>query len=51
MLGVRINSMLDFREHFTYINKVVKRLAKTLANRKLNLSLKTLAVEQLLKSK
>ncbi len=48
MLGVHIIPMLDFREHFTFITKAVKRLAKTLAKRKLSPSLKSLAVEQLL---
>ena len=31
MLGVHINPMLDFREHFLHITKNVKRLANTLA--------------------
>ena len=51
MLGVHINPMLDFREHFLHITKDVKKLAKTLANRKLSPSLKAVAIEQLLKSK
>jgi hypothetical protein len=51
MLGVHINPMLDFREHFLHITKDVKKLAKALAKRKLSPSLKTLAIEQLLKSK
>jgi hypothetical protein len=51
MLGVHINNMLDFREHFLHITKDVKKLAKALAKRKLSPSLKTLAIEQLLKSK
>ncbi len=52
MRGVHINPMLDFREHFLHITKDVKKLAKVLAKRKLNPSLKTLAIdEQLLKLK
>ena len=43
--------MLDFREHFLHITKDVKKLAKALATRKLSSSLKSLAIEQLLKSK
>ncbi len=51
MLGIYINPMLDFREHFTHITKDVKRRAKTLAKSKLSLSLKTLSVEHLLNYK
>jgi hypothetical protein len=51
MLGVHVNPMLDFREHFLRITKDVKKPAKTLAKRKLSPSLKTLAIEQLLKPK
>ena len=51
MLGVHINPMLDFREHFLHITKDVKRLANTLQKRKLSPPLKSLAIEQLLKSK
>ncbi len=36
MLGVHINPMLDFREHFLHITKDVKRLANTLTKRKLS---------------
>ena len=43
ILGVYIDPMLDFREHFIIITKGVKKLAKTLAIRKLNPTLKTLA--------
>jgi len=50
MLEVHINPMLDFREHFFHITKDVQKLAKTLAKCKLNSSLKTLAIHQLLKS-
>jgi len=31
MLGVHINPMLDFREHFLHITKDVRKLAKALA--------------------
>ena len=51
MLGVYINPMLDFREHFLHIAKDVKKLAKALAKRKLSSSLKTLAIEKRLESK
>jgi hypothetical protein len=51
MLGVHINPMLDFREHFLHITKDVKKLAKALAKRKLSPPLKSAAIEQLLKSK
>ena len=47
MLGVHINPMLDFREHFFHITKDVKKLAKAQAKRKLSPSLKSLAIEQL----
>ena len=43
--------VLDLREHHTYITKDVRKLAKTLAKRKLSPTHKTTAVEQLLKSK
>ena len=51
MLGVHINSMLDFREHFLHITKDVKKLAKALAKRTLSHPLKSIAIEQLLKTK
>ncbi len=51
MLGVHINPMLDFREHFLHIANDVKLLAKALAKRKLSPSLKATAIEQLLNSK
>jgi hypothetical protein len=51
MLGFHINPMLDFREHFLHITKDVKKLVKALAKRKLSPPLKSLAIEQLLKSK
>ena len=46
-----INPMLDFRERFLHITKDVKKFAKVLAGRKLSPPLKTLAIEQLQKSK
>ena len=51
MIGIHINPMLNFREHFLHITKDVKKLAKALVKRKLSPPLKTLAIEQLLKSK
>ncbi len=51
MLGVHINYMLDFREHFIHITKDVKKLAKALAKCKLSPPIKSIAIEQLLKSK
>ena len=48
MLGVHINPMLDFREHFLHITKDEKKLAKALAKRKLSPPLKSIAIEQLL---
>jgi hypothetical protein len=51
MLGVYISPMLDFREHFLYITKDVKKPAKALAKHKLSPSLKSMAIEQLLESK
>ena len=51
MLGVHINPMLDFREHFLHITKDVRKLAKAIAKRRLSLPLKSLAIEYLLKSK
>jgi hypothetical protein len=51
MLGVHVNPVLDFREHLAHITKDVRRLAKTLDKRTLIPSLKTLVIEQLLKSK
>jgi len=51
MLGVHINPMLDFREHFLHITKDVNKLAKTLAKCNLSPPPKSIAIEQLLKSK
>ena len=51
MLGVHINLVLDFREHLAHITKDAREFAKTLAKRKLSPSLKTLVIEQLIKSK
>jgi hypothetical protein len=44
MLGVHINPMLDFREHFLHITKDVKKLAKALAKLKLIPPLKIVAI-------
>ena len=43
--------MLDFREHFLHITKDVKKLAKALAKLKLSAPFKSIAIEQLLKTK
>jgi hypothetical protein len=43
--------MLDFREHFLHITKDVKKLAKAQAKLKISPPLKSIAIEQLLKSK
>ena len=51
MLGVHINTVLDFKEHLAHITKDVKLIAKTLARRNLSPPYKTLVIEQLLKSK
>jgi hypothetical protein len=51
MLGVHIIPMLDVREHFLFITRDEKILAKALEKRKLSPSLKSIAIEQLLKSK
>ena len=51
MLGVHINPMLYFREHFLHITKDVRKLAKALAKRKLSPPFEAIAIEQLLKSK
>ena len=51
MLGVHINPVLDFREHFLHITKDFWKLAKALEKRKLSPPLKSMATEQLLKSK
>ena len=51
MLGVHINTVLDFREHHTHITKDVQKLVKALTKRKLSPPYKTLVIEQLLKSK
>jgi hypothetical protein len=49
MLGVHINPLLDFREHFMHITKDVRKIAKAFTNRKLSPPYKTLVVEQPLK--
>jgi hypothetical protein len=51
LLGVHINTTLDFKEHLAHITKDVRLLAKALAKRKLSPPYKTLVIEQLLKSK
>jgi hypothetical protein len=51
MLGVHVNPVLDFREHLDHITKDVRKLAITIAKRKLSPFLKTLVIEQLHKSK
>ncbi len=51
MLGVHINPVLDFREHFAHVTRDVRKLAKALTNRKLSPPYKTFVIEQLLKSK
>jgi hypothetical protein len=51
MLGVHINPILDFRDHFMHITKDVRKLAKSLTNRKLSPTYTTLVVKQLLKLK
>jgi hypothetical protein len=51
MLGVHVNPVLDFREHFTHITKDVCKLAKALTSRKLSPPYKTLVIEQLLEFK
>ena len=51
MLGVHINPILDFREDFMHITKEVIQVSKALTKRKLSPSIKTLAVEHLIKSK
>jgi len=51
MLGVHIDPILDFREHFTHVTKDIRKIARALTNRKLSPQYKTLVVEQLLKSK
>ncbi len=51
MLGVHISMVLDFREHRNHITKDVRKLAKSIAKRKLSPSHKTTIVEKLIKSK
>jgi hypothetical protein len=51
MLGVHINTTLDFREHLAHMIKDVRLLAKALSKRKLSPPYKTLVIEQLFKSK
>jgi hypothetical protein len=51
MFGVHISTLLDLREHNTYITKEVRKLSAILSKRKPSPSYITLVVEQLLKSK
>jgi hypothetical protein len=51
MLGVHNNTVLNFREHHTYITKEVLKLAAAQSKRKLSPTYKTLIVEQPRKSK
>jgi hypothetical protein len=51
MLGVHINPMLNFREHFAYITKDVRQLTESLAKRKLSPSYEIMVDKQLPKSK
>jgi hypothetical protein len=48
MVGVHINTVLDFREHHAHIPKDVRKLATALAKKKRSPAYKTLVVEQLL---
>ena len=51
MLGVHINTVLDFKEHLAHITKDVRLVAKALAKRNLSPPYKTPIIENLLKSK
>ncbi len=51
MLGVHINTVLDFKEHLAHSTKDVRLIAKALARRNLSPPYKTLIIEQLFKSK
>jgi hypothetical protein len=51
MLGVQINTMLDFRDHLKHVTTNVQLIAKVLTKRKLSPNRKTLVIDQLLKSK
>jgi hypothetical protein len=44
MLGVHINTVLDFREHHAHIAKDVRKLAEDLTKRKLSPPYKTLVI-------
>jgi len=51
MLGVHINTVLDFRDHIAHITTDVRKLAKALiAKQKLSPSYKTLVIKQFHKS-
>ena len=51
MLGVHVNAMLDFRDHYEHITKDVRKIAAVLQHNKLSPGRKQRVVEQLLKSK
>ncbi len=51
MLGVHINTVLDFKEHLAHITKDIRLIANALARRNLSPPYRTLTIEQLLKSK
>jgi len=51
MLGVQINPMLDFRDHFKHITTEVIKLARVLTKRRLTPNKKQLVIDQLLKFK
>ena len=51
MLGVHINTTLNFQEHLAHITTYVRLLAKALTKRNLSPPYKTLVIEELLKSK
>ena len=51
MLGVQINSVLDFRDHLKHISTEVRKLARVLTKQQLSPNRKQLMILQLLKSK
>ena len=51
MLGVHINPLLDFSEHFRHITAEVRKLATVLKRRRLSPHRKQLVIDQLLQSK
>ncbi len=48
MLGVQINSMLDFRDHLKHVTMDVQLIAKVLTKRKLSPCREKLMIDQLL---